>query len=115
MKRHGVQFPLAVLVLLGLTVFLYQMAGVIGKIHTWEVIWDPPTVSEMLSALVAGLVAILAGCGVDVTVIGKSLLQLIGVQVWSSAEPDPVVPLADLADLGVPVIPVVPTNKGEKV
>lgn len=52
--------------LIGLTAFLYQLALVIGKIQTWEVIWNPPTVADMLQAVVYGLMAVLGALGLNV-------------------------------------------------
>ena len=57
----------------GLIVFLYQMAGFIGKIQSWEVIWDPPQVSQMLIAIAAALASMLAALGLDVPELVKGL------------------------------------------
>jgi hypothetical protein len=88
-KRLKVQIPLWAAVLTGFTVFLYELFEVIGKIQSWEVLWNPPTVSQMGMALVAGLVAILAALGVHLPAIFNPLLQMVGMQAGAEAPADP--------------------------
>lgn len=56
---------LALVVLAGLATFLYQLAQVLTKISDWSVIWNPPTVGQILLAIVAALVAVGAALGLD--------------------------------------------------
>ena len=56
---------LALVVLAGLGTFLYQLAQVLTKISDWSVIWNPPTVGQILLAIVAALVAVGAALGLD--------------------------------------------------
>lgn len=60
--RHRV---LAIVVLGGLITFLSQIIPVISKIQSWEVIWNPPNVAQILTALVAALTAIAASLGLN--------------------------------------------------
>lgn len=55
----------AVVLLAGLVTFLYQMADVIGKIQSWEILWSPPSVSQMLVACAAAMAAMGAAIGLD--------------------------------------------------
>lgn len=70
---------LATVVIAGLGVFLYQAAGVLQKIQTWEVIWNPPTVGDLLMAVVAGLAAVAAAAGLDV----GNLMRGLGLSAGS--------------------------------
>ena len=63
MNRHR---TLALAALAGLSFFLYQVAGILSKISDWSVIWNPPTVGQLLSAVAGALVAIGAALGIDV-------------------------------------------------
>jgi hypothetical protein len=63
MDKHR---TLALVVLAGTGTFLYQIAGLLSKIESWEVIWNPPNVAQMLFAMVAALVAIGAALGLNV-------------------------------------------------
>lgn len=56
---------LATAVLAGTTVFLYQLAGVVRKINDWSVIWNPPTVADLLIAVVFALIAVGAALGIN--------------------------------------------------
>lgn len=60
------QRGLAAIVLVGLIGFLYPLAGVIQKITSWAVIWDPPAVGEIVQCIVFGLVAVAGAMGLDV-------------------------------------------------
>lgn len=77
MEHGGVQGTLAGVVLVGSIVFLYKIAELIGKIQSWEVLWNPPTVSEMLMAVVFGLMAVAAGVGLDLPALLKGPLGLL--------------------------------------
>lgn len=78
MERHSTQMTLAGVVLIGVTVFLYQVAQVIQKIQSWEVLWNPPTVGELLMAVVFGLMAVGAALGLDVPILVRNLLPSLG-------------------------------------
>lgn len=65
---------LAIIVLIGISTFLYQMAGVLDKIQTWEVIWNPPTVAQMFLATASAIAAVLAATKLDIPLL-KSLLM----------------------------------------
>jgi len=73
MQGNGVQRTLASIVLVGVTVFLYQAAQVLEKIQSWEVMWNPPTVGQLLMAVVFGLGAVAAAMGLDLPVLAKGL------------------------------------------
>lgn len=68
MDRHR---TLAVVTLTGLGVFLYQIADLLQKIQSWEVIWNPPNVAQILLAVVAALVAMGASMGLDLPTLAK--------------------------------------------
>ena len=63
MSRHQ---KLALVAIAGLSYFLYQVAGILSKINDWSVIWNPPTVAQLLSAVAGALVAIGAALGIDI-------------------------------------------------
>ncbi len=65
----------AVVLLAGLVTFLYQMADVIGKIQSWEVMWNPPEVSQMMTAIAAALVAMGAAIGLDLPSMVRGLFK----------------------------------------
>lgn len=58
-------------------VFTGVMATIIWNIHTWKVIWDPPTVAQMLIALMLAGVALGAGLGVDLSPILIALRRIL--------------------------------------
>lgn len=58
---------LATAVFAGLVVFLYRVADVIGKLQDWSVLWNPPTVAQLLIAVAAALVAVGAALKLDLT------------------------------------------------
>lgn len=51
---------LATAVMAGTVVFLYRLADVIAKLNDWSMMWNPPTVAQLLAAAAAALVAV--GC-----------------------------------------------------
>ena len=69
MTEQWTHRTLAVVVLVGLTVFLYGMADVLMKIESWEVIWNPPTVGQMAQVLAGALAAVAAALKLDVTAL----------------------------------------------
>jgi hypothetical protein len=60
-------------VLAGLTVFLYLLKGILGRVNDWSVFWLPPTQGEIAGAVAAALVAITAALGLDVPTTVKGL------------------------------------------
>ena len=49
----------------GLATFLYAMADVLGKIQSWEVLWNPPGVGQIAAAIAAALLAVGAALKID--------------------------------------------------
>jgi hypothetical protein len=60
------QRGLAIIVLAGLGTFLYQLAPLLMKIQDWSILWSPPSVGEILLAIVAGMGAVAAALGLDI-------------------------------------------------
>lgn len=54
-------------VLIGLTVLFYQIGNIVQKIQSWDIVWDPPTVGQMLIAVSAALGAVGAALKIDVS------------------------------------------------
>lgn len=74
MQGTKTQLTLATILLIGATAALYKVAEVFQKIQTWEVIWNPPTVGDLLMAVVFGLAAVIAALGLDVPVLMKTVM-----------------------------------------
>jgi hypothetical protein len=58
--------------LAGIVVFLYRIADVLSKIQDWSVVWNPPTIAQILVALAAALVAVGAALKIDLNKLGSS-------------------------------------------
>lgn len=74
MQKTHVQLSAAMTLVVGIMVFLYKMAQLIGKIQSWAVLWNPPTVSEMLMTVVFGLAAVVAATVVDLPLLLKTFM-----------------------------------------
>lgn len=76
---HG---GLATAGVIGLVVFLYYVAGVFDTLQSWEGAWQQPKLAgDLLKGGVAGLVAFLAACGVNVGTVLSSLGISLGQKV----------------------------------
>jgi hypothetical protein len=60
------QHALLFVVLIGLTVFLTEMGNLLQKVQTWEVLWNPPTIGQVLLAMAGALGAVAAALKIDV-------------------------------------------------
>ena len=75
-------------VLGGLGAFLYCLNGLLQKIDSWEIIWNPPQTGELLMCGFWAIMAVGAAMGLNVrTLLGG--LGLIAPTLPTTTEPTP--------------------------
>lgn len=69
---------LATVMIAGLIGFLWPMYTFINKIQTFEVMWDPPGVAQLIFAIMCGLAAVAAALKLDLPEVVAGLLPRRG-------------------------------------